>query len=326
MKIRFFQSLALALSLGVSGVALAQQAVAPAPAAPTAAAPAAAAPAADNNTVVAKVTTGGKTIDITLGKIRERKKSLPPQIQEVPEKDIFAPLRDSTIDMELISLKAKEKGLDKDPEVVAKIKNCEEATLQKAFLDSKIAEKAKTKEGKDELKKVFDEFIKSMPKTDEVRLRNILVKTEKEAKDVLSRLKKGEDFTKVAEEVSIDETKSTGGDLGYRRIDEMRDEFAEPVKKASKATVIQQPIKTPLGYHILKVEDKRPATPPTYEQVEPELIQFVAPKFAKEIIEGLRAEASKIEKFGMDGKPEAAAAPKAEEKKDAAAPAAPAAK
>lgn len=317
MKFRKISSLGLALVLNTADSALAAQApTAPAPAPAPAAAPATPAPA--DSTIVGKITIDGKTVNITYKDLMDRAKSLPAQIQAAAKerrKEIYAPLLNSAIDMMLITLAAQKAGLDKNPDVLALMENSKIAALQKKFLDDKIDAAAKSPEGKAELKKVFEEVSKSLPKTDEYDLAHILVKTEKEAIDAIAKLKKGTDFAALAAEVSIDESKANGGNIGWVRMDEMPKEFSDAVKGVAKATVVQKPVKTQLGFHVIKVKEKKPATPPTFEQVEPELIQAMAAKFAQKEIEALRA-AAKIEKFDEAGKP------LVEEKKpDVAAPA-----
>ncbi len=56
------------------------------------------------------------------------------------------------------------------------------------------------------------EELLAMP--DQVHCAHILVKTEREANDVLERLKKGESFANIAKEVSLCPSKKRGGDLG----------------------------------------------------------------------------------------------------------------
>ena len=61
-----------------------------------------------------------------------------------------------------------------------------------------------------------------------IRASHILVKTEEEGKEVLERLNQGEDFAKLAEELSADKSSGLfGGDLGYFGKGSMIAEFEE---------------------------------------------------------------------------------------------------
>ena len=74
----------------------------------------------------------------------------------------------------------------------------------------------------------------------------------KEAREVITKLKDGEDFKKLAKKYSDDEkTASNGGDLGYFSYDDMLKEFSDATKELKKDEYTKEPVKTELGYHII---------------------------------------------------------------------------
>ena len=75
-----------------------------------------------------------------------------------------------------------------------------------------------------ELRRVYDEVAGQQKAETEAKARHILVASEEEAKGVLRRLKAGEDFAKVADEVSKDPG-SKGGDLGWFTRERMPQDF-----------------------------------------------------------------------------------------------------
>lgn len=86
---------------------------------------------------------------------------------------------------------------------------------------------------------------------------HILVKTEEEGKEVLKRLKSGEEFAKLAEELSADKASGAqGGNLGYFRRGSIIAEFEEAAF-ALNSGEISELVKTEVGYHIIFVEDKK---------------------------------------------------------------------
>lgn len=95
-------------------------------------------------------------------------------------------------------------------------------------------------------------------KPNKIRVSHILVKTEDEAKKVKERLNKGEDFAKVAKEVSTDTaTKDKGGDLGtVPYVDSGFDPAFMSAAIALKEGAISEPVQTSYGYHIIKAIDK----------------------------------------------------------------------
>jgi len=104
---------------------------------------------------------------------------------------------------------------------------------------------------------------------DEVRFRQITIGTqgrsaaaaERRASELVARLRKGADFAPIAKEYSEDPFKAAGGDRGYpMRRAYMESELANVVLKL-KPGEIGGPIKMPLGYTIVKVEERRSALP-----------------------------------------------------------------
>jgi peptidyl-prolyl cis-trans isomerase C len=167
--------------------------------------------------------------------------------------------------------------------------------------------------------KVYDDAVKQMSGEQEVHARHILIRAapgdekasnaaKKKVEAIIVRLKKGEDFAAVAKEVTEDPSgKTNGGDLGYFGKEQMVPEFAKIAFKLDKGG-ISDPVKTQFGWHVIKVEDKRNKTPPSFDDVKPQIEQFVVRKAQAELVQKLRTEA-KIEKFYKSD---------ADEKKDAA--------
>jgi len=55
-------------------------------------------------------------------------------------------------------------------------------------------------------------------------------------------------------------------------------------------------VKTQFGWHVIKVEDKRVKPPPSFDEVKPQIEQFVVRKAQADLVTKLRAE-GKVEKF-----------------------------
>jgi peptidyl-prolyl cis-trans isomerase C len=251
----------------------------------------------DDKIVVAELPNDQK---ITLGEIKESVKSLPPQLREAPIEKIYEALLNRKIDMQLLSLIVRKEGIDKDPTVLKKLDDARDALIQKAYLDGEVA-KLITPEI---LKSKYQEFLNMLPKDEmEVRLRHILVKTKREADEVLKSLKSGTKFDDLVKSKSIDEqTKETNGELGYVRKSELPKEFGDLVFKAAKATLLPEPINLgEMGYSIVRVEDKRAVQPPQLEEVKVELIKIISAEQAVKVLEKLRKEAS-VKKFDAEGK------------------------
>ena len=92
--------------------------------------------------------------------------------------------------------------------------------------------------------------------TPELLVRQIQVGSLEAAETILSRLEEGEDFEALVEEKSINQNKSQGGLMPWRKINEMPSVFADAIKNQSLG-FISEPIKTGSGFHLLKLEEKR---------------------------------------------------------------------
>jgi parvulin-like peptidyl-prolyl isomerase len=88
-----------------------------------------------------------------------------------------------------------------------------------------------------------------------LRASHILLKTEEEALSVKAALDSGADFEEMARQKSLDATAIRGGDLGIFQKGQFVPEFEEAVFRMSKGEV-SQPVKTPFGYHIIKLSDR----------------------------------------------------------------------
>lgn len=266
--------------------------------------------AQDANPVLAKV--NGVEIrqsDVTAAE--EEAGQLPPMSAEA-KKDYLVTF---LADMILVAKAAEDKKLGETAEFKSRLDFARKKLLMESLLQS-AGKEALTDAA---MRKVYDEAVKQMGEEEEVHARHILVraapgdeKASKEAEEkikaVIARLNKGEDFAKVAGEVTEDPSgKTNGGDLGYFTKDQMVPEFADTAFKLEKGK-ISGPVKTQFGWHVLKVEDKRKKPAPTFEEVKPQVEQYVQRKAQADLVTSLRANA-KIEKMYKVEPPAAPATP-----------------
>lgn len=86
---------------------------------------------------------------------------------------------------------------------------------------------------------------------DKIHCSHILVEKLSVATEVAEKLKKGEDFAKLAEQYSIDGSRRRGGDLGTFGRGVMVRPFEQAAFALEKGQV-SEPVKTQFGYHIIK--------------------------------------------------------------------------
>jgi peptidyl-prolyl cis-trans isomerase C len=202
------------------------------------------------------------------------------------------------VDLKLGAAAAEAAKVGEGPEFARKLAYFRSKLLLDEYLEREVR-KAVTP---DAVRKVYDETVKGMKPEQEVRARHILVETEDEAKKVQARLKAGEDFAKVAAEVSKDPgSKTDGGDLGWFTKDRMVAPFSEVAFKLEPGQ-ISEPVKTQFGWHVIKVEEKRTKPVPSFEEMKEQIETYLARKTQQDIILALRQKA-KIERLDQPAKP-----------------------
>jgi peptidyl-prolyl cis-trans isomerase C len=257
----------------------------------------------------AKVLAKVNGVEITDDDVRLAVQDLGPTLpQELkgPERDTY--VLDYLIDLKLAAAQGAKDGAADTPEFKRQMDYYRDKTLMESVLGN-VAKTATTDAAE---RKVYDDVAKQQKPEAEIHARHILVPTEAEAKAALARVKAGEDFAKVADEVSKDPG-SQGGDLGWFTRDKMVPAFADAAFKLEKGQ-ISDPVKSEFGWHIIKLEDKREKSFPPFEAVKDQVARYVIQKAQSDTIMKLRNEA-KIERTEPAPAPAAPAGP------DAAAPA-----
>lgn len=189
----------------------------------------------------------------------------------------------------LLVQEANRSKLDRNPLVARAIAESRAQILSSAAITSYVKAHPVTEE---EIQAAYDKQKREYGDT-EYRVRHILVSTEAEAEKALSRLKAGEDFAKLAEELSMDPgSKANGGDLDWASPSMMVPPFAEAMRTQKTGEVSAKPVKTQFGYHILKVEASRPAELfPALEHAKPQIRQGLTQERVNAYIESLRSKA-----------------------------------
>jgi peptidyl-prolyl cis-trans isomerase C len=198
-------------------------------------------------------------------------------------------LLDLLINQELLVQKALAEKADQTPEFAKKLAYDREKLLIQTVLDP-VAKTAATDAA---IKATYDELAKAQKPETEIHARHILVATEEEAKAALKRLMGGDEFATIAKEVSKDPG-AEGGDLGWFTKDRMVPEFADAAFKLEVGQV-SDPVKSPFGWHIIEILDKRQKTFPPLDQVKDKIARYVVQQAQNALITDLRKTA-KIEK------------------------------
>ncbi|TAM59257.1 peptidylprolyl isomerase [bacterium] len=143
----------------------------------------------------------------------------------------------------------KQQGLTMD--------DVKQIVTQQVLLEKAVAPQVHVADG--DVKAFFDKNHASYDRPEQVRARHILVPDLKTAQVVEQKLKQGQKFEDLAKEYSTDPgSKDKGGELGWFGKGQMVPAFQDaafslPIGQTS------QPVKSPFGFHVIQVEERRPA-------------------------------------------------------------------
>jgi len=214
-------------------------------------------------------------------------KPVPPDLTAEQKNQVL----DELITMQLVSTQALKDGVDKDPEVAANL----DVLRMRILSDGESQRFLKGKEPTDaELHAEYDGDITAMDKT-EYHARHILVATKEKAEQLIKKLKGGAKFEDVAKAESTDNSKTSGGDLGWFTATRMVKPFADAVKALKKGETTPEPVQTQYGWHIIQLEEIREVTPPPFEQVKAQVTKSVIQKKLVAYVEDMKKTA-KIDK------------------------------
>jgi len=195
------------------------------------------------------------------------------------EKGLRDFLENYVITREVLYQEAKRKGFDKNKEILTKVEDFKRAMVIDALLEDALRGKSEVKEG--EVLRYYKENETLFTEPLEVKIRHIVINSEPILKEVLTKLSKGESFEKLASTYNIDKTREDGGNLGYLRRGQLAPSFAQFEETAfslKKKGDISEVVKTPYGYHIIRLDDMRGSALRPFNQVKERIRFFLQAK------------------------------------------------
>lgn len=198
-----------------------------------------------------------------------------PQLREMIKK--------SLIGREVMIQEAEKQGFSKDAEVKAAL----EQARQDIMLNALAADFMKKNPIKDaDIKAEYDKAV-AAEGDKEYHVRHILVETEKEANDIIAKLKGGAKFEDLAKASKDTGSAANGGDLDWGTPTNFPKVFADAFVSLQKGQVTEKPVQTPSGFHVIKVDDVRPVKLPTLDEVKPRIADSLMRKKLQDYQEAL---------------------------------------
>ena len=210
-------------------------------------------PASRLDTVVKQVTAQGKQPDS-------------PQLREAIKKDLIA--------REVMVQEADKQGYSNKPDVKQALEN----TRQSIVINAMLADYVKKNPVKDaEVKAEYDKY-KASVGDKEYHARHILVGTEKEAQDIIAKLKGGAKFEELAKQSKDTGSAANGGDLDWASPGNFVKPFSDAMIALKDGQVTDKPVQSQFGYHVIKLEGSRSAKVPGLDEVKGQIEQALTQK------------------------------------------------
>lgn len=223
---------------------------------------------------------------------------------------------DRLIMKKLLLREAAKSKIEGEAEFQNRLADIKEQLLIESLLKKKIAADSQLTD--DDMKKYYDTNKEKFKKEKEINTRHILLKTEEEAKQIMEKLQKGEDFIELSKKYSIDpNAKASGGEIGFHPKGTLLPEYEAAAFKLTKVGQIAGPVKSQFGYHIIRLEGAKPPAYVSFNEVKDFIRQQLVQDKQKELLEKYIEDLKKAAKITVNEdllKEEKPAAPEKQEK------------
>jgi len=251
--------------------------------------------AQDDSTVVVARVNGA---ELYLADLRALYERLPEQYRQLPFQMVYAPLLEQLVGGELVAAEGRKQGVGDDPDVRRQVRQFESVLVQRAYLERYVDENMT----EDALRARYDETIAQATGEEQVTASHILLETEADATEVIGELNGGADFAELAKARSTGPSAPRGGSLGSFGRGMMVKEFEVAVFAMDVGSYSDAPVQTQFGWHVILLEAKEVAPPPSFEDSREELES----ELGRELIQNRMGELrniAQVELFNPDGTP-----------------------
>ena len=199
-------------------------------------------------------------------------------------------VKEELINREILMQEADKQGLSSTAEVKAQLELARQSIVIRALIGDYLR---KHPVADADIKAEYDKY-RAQAGDKEYHARHILVGTEEEAKAIIAKLKAGSKFEDLAKQSKDTGSAANGGDLDWANPASFVKPFSDALVALKKGEVTETPVKTQFGYHVIQLEDTRPAKVPTLEEVKPQITEALQQKKLQAFQEELRKK-SKIQ-------------------------------
>ncbi len=199
-------------------------------------------------------------------------------------------VRSKLITLELLAQEAGKRQLDRLPSVRARIEVLQRNLLADALLEAELTQHPVSDAA---VQAAYDTLKAQTAKNgakNEYHAAHILVNEESLAKSILADLKKKRPFAALAKKHSKDTgSAKRGGDLDWMTSDDLVPEFAQALAGMKAGQLLDTPVKTQFGWHIIRLDATRPFKFPEFAEVKDNLREQMVQQQVKRLVDQIQA-------------------------------------
>ena len=205
--------------------------------------------------------------------------------QDSPE--LRMKVKEELITREILIQAADKLGLAKTADVKAQLEIARQSILIRALVSDFVK---KNPVSDAEIDAEYTR-IKQQAGDKEYHVRHILVGTEDEAKAIIAKLKAGGSFDELAKQSKDTGSANNGGDLDWATPAAFVKPFSDAMVTLQKGQMTETPVQSQYGFHVIKVDDIRPAKIPALDDVKRQITEGLEQKKLQAYQEELRKKA-----------------------------------
>lgn len=199
-----------------------------------------------------------------------------------------AQVREAMVNQALMAQAAVKAGLERQPEVQARLALARQNTLAQVWQQQALRGVQLTEA---DLAAEYGRQVKTLG-TEEVRLRHVLLADEQQALQVHAQLAGGAVFEVLAAQASLDNsTRERGGLSDWMPVGNLAPSIASALKGLTPGQLVAQPIATPSGWQVLRLEAQRPFVAPPLATVQVQLRRTLEQRALQDRLQTLRGAA-----------------------------------
>ena len=208
---------------------------------------------------------------ITAQDVLDAFERLPSKIKERPLPELYPSIVNELINQHLITKQAYKEKLDQNTIIIDQIKKNKDQIIARYWMNNFLINQTK----RENIEIFYNNYLKSFKKSKEFNASHILVKKEKEALEIIKKLKDKARFSELAKAKSIGPSAKNEGQLGWFSSGQMVKEFEKATFALEKGEFTKTPVKTQFGFHIILLNDVRDSKPKKLSDIQQSIIDRI---------------------------------------------------